>query len=546
MRRFLSASLALVTAVLLSIPRQDASAHFIWLAPQASGEQAESLEIYFSESATPDNPRLLDLLGTLQLWHVPVDGQPQALQPQRDGDSLAAKLPVEGAPGVLVASQDFGARDKRGEKYRLMYYAKSGPSLDSRLWQQVDTSDLLTLDIRPRQVGGQVELVVQFGGSPAAEADVKILGPDDSDGEDFDGQTGADGKYRFTVTTAGRYSIRARHIEPTSGKVDDQAYDDVRHYTTLTLDVPDAAVTLSSKRLGELPMTLTSFGGAVLGDQVYIYGGTMGQSHSYSSDVQNDALMRMPIGGGQWETVARGPRLQGLAMVAHGGKLYRLGGFEARNEAGEEHDLWSSDAVAAFDPQVGQWSEMPALPEPRSSFDAVVMGDFVYVVGGWAMAGDARRQWHETAWKLDLTAETPAWQAIANTPLERRALALAAHDGRLYAIGGITSGGETVLETDIYDPATDRWAEGPELVGDSGMTGFGASAFATGGRLYITTVAGNLQRLSDDGSAWEVVAQTPTPRFFHRMLPVSDDAFVVVGGSNRQGRVTEVELLMLR
>ncbi|RPH80248.1 MAG: hypothetical protein EHM77_05165 [Planctomycetaceae bacterium] len=336
----------------------------------------------------------------------------------------------------------------------------------------------------------------------------------------------------------------------------DQAFEVIRHYATLTLDVPTSNASasktagasdgLASETIGKLPFTLTSFGGAVLGDDVYVYGGTMGASHQYGKELQNDALMRMKLTGGEWETVARGPRLQGLALVPHGGKLYRIGGFEARNSAGDDQDLWSVNSVASFDPATGQWSELPPLPEPRSSFDAVVMGDHIYVMGGWGMAGDAKPVWHETAWKMDLTQNQPSWTAIAKAPFERRALALAAHDGKLYGIGGMTSGDETSLETDIYDPATDSWSTGPELVGDSGMTGFGASAFATGGDLYITTVTGSLQKLAKDGSAWTVVAEMPAGRFFHRMLPASESTFVLIGGSNMQSRITDVERIRVR
>src|SRR5690606_41913543 len=61
-------------------------------------------------------------------------------------------------------------------------------------------------------------------------------------------------------------------------------------------------------------------------------------SHQYSVDAQSDRLMRMQVAEGTWEVIAKVPRLQGLAMVAHGQSLYRIGGFEARNQAGEEHE----------------------------------------------------------------------------------------------------------------------------------------------------------------------------------------------------------------
>lgn len=536
-----------------------ASGHFIFLAvtgqDQALGQQAgtgaakeSSLEVFFSESASPDNPLLLDRLSEMQLWKLSSDAQPRAIQATRANDSLSAKIDgltkAATEASIYVASQDFGIREKGGEKFRLMYYAKTGPTVDSPAWQNVDASETIAFDIVPQISGGKIELKLQMNGSPAADCEIVILGPDDSDGEDFEGKSDTDGKYVFTATMPGRYSIRARHIDNTPGKVGDDAdeVDEVaRHYVTLTLDVPASAVPMEVTDISELPTTLTSFGGAVLGDSVYIYGGTTGTSHEYSSEVQNDSLMRMPIAGGQWETIAKGPRLQGLALVPHGDKLYRIGGFEARNKKGDDQDLWSGDSVASFDPKTNQWAEMPALPEPRSSFDAVVMNDHIYVVGGWGMAGGGRSTWHETAWKMDLAQDNPRWTAIAKAPFERRALALAAHDGKLFAIGGITSGGETSLETDIYDPKSDSWSQGPELIGPDGMTGFGAAAFATGGNLYVSTVTGSFQRLAADASKWDVIGQTPTARFFHRMLPTSDSTFVVIGGSNMRGRIKVVQ-----
>ncbi len=520
--------------------------HFIWLAPAVdmSGRSEETLEIYFGESAAPDDPGLLDRLDSLQLWMLAGDGQAESLKPSRSGDSLSLKLPASAQGKLFVASQDFGVREKGGSPYWLMYYAKSGPSLPSPLWQQVDASRYLSLDITPRAAGKKVELTVTFNGSPTAGATVSILGPDASDGKNFEGTTDAEGRYAFSLTGPDHYSIRAKHVELAAGHVGNAKYDEARHYVTLTLDVPTVAEEpLKVSRIGQLPTTLTSFGGAVIDDTVYIYGGTKGEAHQYSIDAQNDMLMRMKLDQGQWETIARGPRLQGLAMVSHGKSLYRIGGFEARNKADEEQDLWSVALVARFDPQQRQWTDLPSLPEARSSFDAAVLGDTIYVIGGWAMAGDARSEWHKTAWKLDLSEDVLRWQRIADAPFERRALAVAAHNGRVYAIGGITSGDETTLETDIYDPQSNSWTQGPELVGENGMAGFGAAAFATGGRLYVTTVSGTLQRLTVDGKSWEIIAKTPTPRFFHRMLPIGENRFVMVGGSSRQGRITEVEVI---
>ena len=190
--------------------------------------------------------------------------------------------------------------------------------------------------------------------------------------------------------------------------------------------------------------------------------------------------------------------------MTHGGKLYRIGGFTAQNAEGEDHELVSQDTVACYEPGSEIWTPMPPLPECRSSHDAAVVGDSIYVVGGWKMA-DGDHHWHTTAWKLDPASDKPKWEAIAEPPFQRRALALAAHNNKLYVVGGMQNEGGPTTAVAIYDPAKNEWSEGPKLfvkaaakpkdgekprrsMSSGAMAGFGASAFATGGSLYVTTV----------------------------------------------------------
>ncbi len=102
-----------------------------------------------------------------------------------------------------------------------------------------------------------------------------------------------------------------------------------------------------------------------------------------------------------------------------------------------------------------------------------------------------------------------------------------------------------MTDVDIYDPNTDEWTSGPALIGDDRLTGFGTSAVATGDYLYVTGVTGSVQRLAKDASAWEVIGQLSTPRFFHRMLPIDPQHLLLIGGSNMTGRVTKCDVIKL-
>lgn len=296
--------------------------------------------------------------------------------------------------------------------------------------------------------------------------------------------------------------------------------------------------------LPEMPDTLTSFGGTRVGDSIYVYGGHTGSAHSYSKQEQSNRFYRLSLTNPKaWEELPGGPRLQGLALVGHQDSVYRLGGFTALNEEGEDQRLRSSDEFARFDVASKTWVAMPPMPEPRSSFDSAVVGDTLLVVGGWSMQPDAETEWHDTAWTFDLGNPTGKWKSISKPGFERRALSVAAFDNQFFVIGGMQSDNKMTKRVDVYDPKKNVWSKGPTIQGDT-TSGFGSAAFATGGRLYVSTIRGDLERLSETGDQWEVLCRFEPARFFHRMLPRDDDSLLLLGGANMSiGKFTDVEQL---
>jgi len=281
-----------------------------------------------------------------------------------------------------------------------------------------------------------------------------------------------------------------------------------------------------------LPESVTSFGAAISGDDLYVYGGHTAEPHEYFQQAQANTLWRLNLKASQqWESLGNGPRLQGLAMIAHGNQLYRIGGFTARNHQGEEQDLWSQAAVACYDSRKHKWHPVTSLPEPRSSFDAALLDNQIVVVGGWQMQGQHKKKWHKTAYTLDLTKANARWQALPEPPFQRRALAVATHNGKVFSVGGMQPMGGPTTRVDIYDPISKCWTLGPPLPGKA-MEGFGCSAFSTGEFLYVSTLSGQLQRLAKDAKSWQFVQQLKRERFFHRMLSTSDKQLLLIGGAS--------------
>jgi N-acetylneuraminic acid mutarotase len=314
---------------------------------------------------------------------------------------------------------------------------------------------------------------------------------------------------------------------------------------SMTRSADSARPDRDSVSFAEIPEGVTSFGAAVIGKTLYIYGGHRGSEHEYSAEKQSNQFRRLNLAAGsKWEELSGGPKLQGLAMVASGGKLYRIGGFTAQNREGEEHDLKSVGDVAVFDPKSKSWEPMAPLPEGRSSHDAVALDGKIYVIGGWRLLGkDKEPHWHDTAYVVDLAAATPRWEKLPTPPFTRRALSVGALDGKVYTIGGMRPDRHISVETDIYDTKTGRWSKGPPLPGE-GMNGFGTSAFAAGGTLYLSNVTGNVYRLDDADKAWSEAGQLKEKRLFHRMVATDDQRLVVVGGAEwMKGKASAVYVI---
>ena len=295
--------------------------------------------------------------------------------------------------------------------------------------------------------------------------------------------------------------------------------------------------------LAPLPEAVTSFGAATAGDWLYAFGGHKGERHDYSAEMVRGSFYRLNLRNGQaWEKLPDATPGQGQPLVAHGDFIYRTGGMAARNAAEEKENLHSLDLVQRFNPQTLQWENLPALPAVRSSHDAVVVGDKLYVMGGWQLTGSTKEAiWPANALVLDLKNPSTGWQEFSQ-PFKRRALAVAAVGSRIYVVGGMDSNNKPSSAVETYDTATGQWSKGPELP-PGPAKGFACSAIAQAGRVYVNQFQGDLLRLSADGQSWEKVGRLEHPRMAHRIVTAGTQQIIALGGEDGEDKRPDLELL---
>ncbi|HEX3146937.1 MAG TPA: hypothetical protein VHR66_02580 [Gemmataceae bacterium] len=315
----------------------------------------------------------------------------------------------------------------------------------------------------------------------------------------------------------------------------------LRTLTGLIAVLASHPATADTPRYPDLPAPISSFGAAVVGDYVYVYGGHAGKAHNYSTETTLGEFRRLDLKKpDKWEDLPGGPKLQGLVLVAHKDKLYRIGGMQPQNGKTEKSDTKSLATCAVYDPAAGKWSDIEPLPEPRSSHDSAVLGDTLYVFGGWRLNGkDGKSEWYAHGWSLDLDEPGAKWNKI-DQPFQRRALTMAAHNGHVYVIGGLNAKGGMELAANRYDPKSQSWSDGPVIPGEK-SNGFTPATAVADGRLFVTPADGKIYRLSGTADRWEECAKLKEARFVARMVAGPEHKLVVVAGATPAGSLAGLE-----
>ena len=539
--RFAHKSAALA-ALVIAVTAQTSFAHFPWLAVDGEGRAL----LFFGESPEERTYHTPEAIAHAKVFACSGEEKPVeldlAIVEEDDYIGRRSAKPVA-KDAALEMTCEYGLY----HGMLLTYYARHLPGADAAAWEKAGAAKDLKLSVtaKPAKEAGAVTLTVAWDGKPLEDAGVTLA---DSSGESQEGKTDDLGEVTFKKVAGGLIGVTANFVEEVKGEVDGKEYHSAGHYATLTFQngegpaVAKTTAAVDATAATDLPEPVASFGGAVADGWLYLYSGHIGGEHEHSKDNLSQSFRRKEIGGKEWEELPMETPLQGLPLVAHSGKLYRIGGLSALNAAGEDEDIHSVAEFSCFDPATKEWTALAPLPESRSSHDAVVIGDTLYVLGGWKLAGSSKGTWLDTAWSFDLTKPDGAWQALPSPTFRRRAMAAAQWDGKLVVLGGMGEDHDISRSVDALDLKTGEWTKLANLPGE-GMDGFGISAWNLDGKLYASGTQDSLFRLSDDGKTWEPIAELAQPRFFHRLLPGKPGVLLAVGGASEEGHLADIEEL---
>ena len=530
-----AAAVALAWAVAL-VPAA-APAHFLWITAQAPEKpgQPTRVELFLNEDPEPGGPEFLKYVRGV----VPTAaGVPLAASTREESIIAPWSGPL---PPTIDAERDLGLKAKGDLTYRLYYTAR----LQARpVVATVDEkgTKLRVRVVAPQDKEGKPAVQVLYDGKPAPKAKIKTY---PASGEGAELIADDQGRAAIDGVAEGTTGFWATWTDPTPGMLDGKPFAETRYYATL--HCPPPAAVAPATTLGTMPEpAVNSFGGAVLGDWLYVYSGHVGQTHQYSTATTDKHFRRLSLRDRTtWEDLPMGPDLQGVALVADGRALYRLGGMRAQNAPGQPQDMVSTASFARFDPEAKTWTELAPLPVSRSTHDAAVVGRRVYAVGGWSMRGAAGASvFLDDAVVFDLDRPDLGWKSIPQ-PFRRRAWPSPRPAASSTPWAGSTRTARSRARSTSTTRATGAWSTGPAIPGTADRDGFAASAFALDGRLCVSGLPGMIARLDAAGAAWEAVGAWSLPRITHRVLAGPDHTLLAVGGNYRGVQTPVIEAVTI-
>jgi N-acetylneuraminic acid mutarotase len=160
-----------------------------------------------------------------------------------------------------------------------------------------------------------------------------------------------------------------------------------------------------------------------------------------------------------------------------GDKIYVLGGFTPKGIS-RQVDVW--------DPNSGEWSQIIPLPRGLHHTTASAVNGKLYVIGGFDSG-----TWRPVGVNYEYDPVIHRWTQRASMPTSRGALAAGVVDGKIHLVGGAHRKLLRLVNTsahEVYDPDTDTWETlEPMLTARDHLTVSvtGKKLFAIGGRVDV-------------------------------------------------------------
>lgn len=295
----------------------------------------------------------------------------------------------------------------------------------------------------------------------------------------------------------------------------------------------------------------------VVGNDLYVIGGGVGDMYSEMYAGIERAVIQTDGTLSDWQRVGAlsSPRVS-LASVMSGDYIYVLGGRNPfRNPSNpippsNNVNLVERAKVNA-DGSLGEWQEMASLTQARSTLAAVATHEYIYAIGGESGSGGSTNNIVERG-KINPDQTLADWEVLTPLPNGRKGHVALVNGNYLYVMGGYAGNDmRTVVRAAISaDGTLGAWQTltsiTTERIEPMGVTD-GKYIYLLGGHTTASVYQNSVERakINPDGSlnAWEIAYPMHLPRW-GGVGVLHDNRLYAIGGgiaNDKSGSSATVE-----
>jgi len=195
---------------------------------------------------------------------------------------------------------------------------------------------------------------------------------------------------------------------------------------------------------------------------------------------------------------------------------------QANNQETNPIDVVFPTAVSG--PPTDRWRTRAQMPTPRNGLAVAAHGGLIFAIGGVSNEGvTGKVEVYDPA--------TDAWSGRSSKPTPVGFCSAAVVGDKIYVPGGIDAGRQVRSVLEVYDPATDSWARGASLpfpLGAYGLAVFDDHIYLFGG-LGDQGYTASVLRYDPQAGEWETLAPMDKPRGFLGAAAVGERIYVAGG-----------------
>lgn len=192
--------------------------------------------------------------------------------------------------------------------------------------------------------------------------------------------------------------------------------------------------------------------------------------------------------------------------------------------------------IKIYNPLTDAWTTGAKIPTPRRFMAVAAVNGKLYAIGG----GDNNLYTVSTVEEYDPTTNT--WVTKTNIPTARYGAAAVVVNNLIYVFGGISDGGAKST-VEVYDPLTDTWQSKTPMPRANG----GAVAAIASGKIYLVGGRGSygqylntVDEYDPATESWLSMTSMSTPRAYAAGGAIGTNIYVV-GGINETGSLASNE-----